>query len=438
MRESISSSLMNGDRVRVCFSPPLSSFPHTQYTRPSDARARAQQFNCSCRLRVVETMRVLLPLIALYGVLGAHAGSCKSEHKTQKSCDADHVTGGGCVWCDIVDQAPFCTELSDARQWPKPPQMPPWQCDFPPQPPAYPTVTLNNGIEMPVMALGTGGYNDSFAADAVAKALSVGMNHVHSAYDYYNLAGVGEGLRTQPRNSIFLTTMTSPCVHAAKPQRNVTDPNACYTLTLNELEKTLELLDVEYVDLVMLHGPSEPFGYLGGCDAAVCALNRAQWKAYMEFYVAGKARAIGVSNFCQSCLDCLLDTNFSAVVPAVNQIQLHVGMGYDPEGLFSYCRKRGIITQAYSPLAAGEVVKDPLCQSVGKHYNKTGAEVGVRWVLQQPFSPALVVKSDKLKNLQADLDAFSWSLTDEDVATLSKATTPKGQQNGRPSWGCSK
>ena len=114
----------------------------------------------------------------------------------------------------------------------------------------------------------------------------------------------------------------------------------------------LALLNTSYVDLLLLHGPSAPsFGYEGACSAAASALNAAQWRAYADFMAAGKARAIGVSNYCASCLEGL-----GAPVPAVNQIQVHVGVGADPEGLLSYCKQKGIVVQAYSPLAHGAVV----------------------------------------------------------------------------------
>ncbi len=302
-----------------------------------------------------------------------------------------------------------------------------------------PRVRLNNGVEMPIIALGTGGFDNATAESAVDRAFELGLRHVHTAFDYFNLPGVGRGLaRAADRKSIFVTAMTTPCVHpAAPPIRNVTDPDACYELTLRELNESLALLGQQYVDLVLLHGPSEPFGYEGACGASVCALNQAQWRAYQDFLSAGSARAIGVSNYCQSCLDCILSDPTTRVTPAVNQIQLHVGTGSDPEGLVSYCDSKGIVVQAYSPLAAGGVVTDPLCKSVASAYpNKSSAQIGLRWVLQNSRRPTLVVKASDPKYLAEDLDVLSWNLTAEDVARLDAATVPKGQQDGRPSWGC--
>lgn len=261
----------------------------------------------------------------------------------------------------------------------------------------------------------------------------------HCAYDYFNLPGVGKGLKKAQREDIFISAMTSPCIHtAAPPKRNASDPEACFDLTTRELNEVLELLDVEHVDLMLLHGPSEPFGYQGACDNTICALNRAQWRAYENFMREGKARAIGVSNYCQSCLSCLEGEGVT-VVPAVNQIQWHVGMGGDPEGLPSFCNSQQVVVQAYGPLAAGAVATDPLCTDVGKAYNKSAAQVGLRWILQHQATirTAIVVKADDLDYLNEDKDIFNWTLTSEDMGKLSEATTPTGQQDGRPSWGCS-
>jgi diketogulonate reductase-like aldo/keto reductase len=221
----------------------------------------------------------------------------------------------------------------------------------------------------------------SAATDAVIKAFNAGITHVHAAFDYYNLPGVGAGLSHRPRADFFLTAMTAPCIHtAANPKRNVTDPSACYDLTLREMNETLTLLGVDHADLFLLHGPSEPFGYQGACDAAICAINRAQWRAYQDFMHAGKTKAIGVSNYCQSCLRCLEQTP-AYTPPAVNQVQWHVGMGGDPEGLPSFCNEEQIVVQAYGPLASGAVATDALCSTVGIPYNKSAAQVG--WSVQR-------------------------------------------------------
>merc|ERR1712166_822510 len=307
-----------------------------------------------------------------------------------------------------------------------------------------PTITLreqagNHGeVRMPEIAAGTGGYDNATAKDAVEKAIEAGINHVHCAYDYFNLPGVGKGLKKAKREDIFISAMTSPCIHtAAPPMRNVSDPQACFDLTTRELNEVLGLLEVEHVNLMMLHGPSEPFGYQGACNQQICDVNRAQWRAYENFMRAGKASAIGVSNYCQSCLACLEGEGVTTV-PAVNQLQWHVGMGGNPEGLMSYCNSQKMVVQAYGPLAHGAVATDPLCADVGKAYNKSAAQVGLRWILQHQatIETAIVVEADDLDYLSEDKDIFNWTLTTDDMTKLSEATSPSGQRDGRPSWGC--
>ena len=92
--------------------------------------------------------------------------------------------------------------------------------------------------------------------------------------------------------------------------------------------------------------------------------------------------------------------------------------------------------QAYSPLAHGAVVSDPLCEKVGAAANRSAAQVGLRWVLDR--APSLVVKASKKEYLLDDLDVFGWALPSDAIAELDAATTPQGQQEGRPSWGCAK
>ena len=190
---------------------------------------------------------------------------------------------------------------------------------------------------MPALAAGTAGYQGANATAAVQRALKAGFTHLHTAFDYFNLVPLGLGLRGVPRSSYFLSSMTSPCIHpAAPPKRNVTDPQGCHDLTITEVQSVLDELKLPTLDLLMLHGPSEAFGHIGGCSPLACALARAQWSAYETLLTSGKVRAIGVSNFCQSCLACL---NGSKFAPAVNQIQVHVGQGSADPGpsLLSYC-----------------------------------------------------------------------------------------------------
>ena len=308
-------------------------------------------------------------------------------------------------------------------------------------PTVVPTVRLTNGvlpgalIDMPILAAGTAGYKGSNATAAVERAITAGFTHLHTAFDYFNLVDIGKALQKTPRNHVFVSSMTSPCQHGAPPQRNVTDLAACHNLTINEGKAVIKSLGLEYLDLLMLHGPSEPFGHSGGCSALACQLNAVQWHAYLELLRSGLVKSIGVSNFCQSCLACL-GSSGAVDTPAVNQIQVHVGQGSaDPGGgLLSYNAKRGIVVQSYEPLAGGDLAKDADCARIGRVHNRTAAQVALRWVLDRV--PSLAVRAGTTAHLLSDLDALDFTLSATDLALLDQKSGPPGEAGGRCSWGC--
>ena len=309
------------------------------------------------------------------------------------------------------------------------------------------TVTLTNGVmsgskvDMPIMAAGTGGYKGTNATHAIQRALAAGFSHIHTAYDYYNLKEIGDALKMIQRNSFFLSSMTSPCIHpASPPRRNVTDPTECRELTLKEASMLFDALGVTTIDLLMLHGPAETFGHVGGCSPLACTLAAAQWEAYVQLLESGRVRSIGVSNFCQSCLECLAaassKTSANATTPAVNQIQVHVGQGSsDPgPGLVSYCKAHGIVVQAYEPLAGGALATDEFCAAIGLKHQKSAAQVALRWVLDRV--PALAVRAGSAAHLAQDLDIFDFELDGSDLMGLDSRQGPVGEAGGRCSWGC--
>lgn len=272
---------------------------------------------------------------------------------------------------------------------------------------------------MPIMALGTWQYNDTVAQDAIAKGMKAGFTHIDTALDYNNQDGVGQALKGLPRDSFFLTTKTPPCMELTA--------DACEKKANEQFLGDLQSLQVDYVDLILLHGPSH-IGK-GSCDALACSRDQGQWAAYEKLYKAGKAKAIGVSNYCPSCMKCLLQS--ATVVPAVNQFDLHIGMGADPASMVTMDKADGIVTQAYSPLGNGALVSDPGLAAMGKTYNKTGPQVALKWVVQ--MGHAIVTKADSAEYLAEDIDVFSWNISASDMATLTARTSP----SGNPSWACS-
>lgn len=272
-----------------------------------------------------------------------------------------------------------------------------------------PNVKLNNGVMMPMISIGTWQYDSPTAESVVKQALQVGFNHIDTANNYNNQDGVGKALVGVDRKSYFLTTKIPP----------VNSASTAYSTTKQQLQDDLNLLGLDYVDLMLLHGPPQN-----------CKANQEQWRALEEFYGTGKAKAIGVSNFCLSSFACINST--AKVVPAVNQIQFHVGMGPDPDTLISYGNSQGVLTQAYSPLGDGtsELITGKLVTDIGSAHNMTGAQVSMRWIIEK--NVALTTKTTKASHMQQDLAIFGFKLAEDETSRLDHATSPAS----KPSWAC--
>jgi len=272
-----------------------------------------------------------------------------------------------------------------------------------------PNVTLNNGIQMPMISLGTWQYDDDTAEAAVRLALQTGFNHIDTANNYHNQAGVGKGLSGFDRSTYFLTTKV-PSTRSS---------STAYATTTKALEEDLSLLGIDYVDLMLIHSP-----------AGNCKTTQEQWRALEDFYAAGKAKAIGVSNYCLSSFACIAETQ--KVHPAVNQIEYHIGMGLDPTGIISYHSANNVVTQAYSPLGNGDssLITGDLVTSIGQAHGWTGAQTSMRWLIDNGVP--LTTKTSKQSHMQEDLAIFADVLADEEKSQLDTATEPAG----KPSWAC--
>lgn len=280
---------------------------------------------------------------------------------------------------------------------------------------AIPNVKLNNGVEMPMISLGTWQYSKPVAKSTVKLGISLGFNHIDTANDYRNQDAVGEALAGLNRSSYFLTTKV--------PSQTGND---AYAKTSADLADDLSLLKLDYVDLMLVHFP--PHG-----NTQHCAAMQEQWRAMEDFYKAKKARAIGVSNYCPSSFECILKV--ANVTPAVNQVEYHIGMSKDPgasapgagDGIKSYCDKKGVMLQAYSPLGDGtsELITGPLVTGIGNNHNKSGAQVSLHWVYKHGVP--LSTKSTSAKHLTTDLDIFDWDVTPSEMTQLDTAVKPAGK-----------
>jgi diketogulonate reductase-like aldo/keto reductase len=242
--------------------------------------------------------------------------------------------------------------------------------------PTIPTITLNDGNKLPVVSLG-GGYNGSQTVESIVEAFAVGFRAIDTALTYADELSVGKGIKAVAaqgiaRADIFLTSKVPGCV----------DQATCHETTLANHALNLAQLGVEYVDMLLIH-----WSPLTGCDtAAECKIIQTQWSAMETLQQKKKAVTIGVSNFCPKCFECIFSDTTLTVVPAVNQFEHHIGMGPDMEGILTYCKSKGVVGQAYSPLgptfnqtAKDILIEGPLTTSVGKAHNKSGAQVRRQW-----------------------------------------------------------
>ena len=226
------------------------------------------------------------------------------------------------------------------------------------------TYTLSNGVTIPKLGLGTWFIDNDKAADAVRAALEIGYRNIDTAQAYGNERGVGEGVRTSGigREELFVST---------KLAAEIKD----YDAAAAAIDGSLDALGLERIDLMLIHSPQPWKDFRGGdyTDG-----NRQAWRALEDAHRAGKLRAIGVSNFLQEDLEKLLEG--SASIPHVNQVLVHAGN--TPSELMAYCANRNILVEAYSPIAHGEILRNPDVQAMAGKYGVSVPQLCIRYTLQ--------------------------------------------------------
>jgi diketogulonate reductase-like aldo/keto reductase len=266
---------------------------------------------------------------------------------------------------------------------------------------------------------------------ATAPAIPRARDPRSAANDYHNQRAVGDAIRASThRESVFITTKVPGC--------SASTPAECEASTAADIDDDLAQLGFRNVDLLLVHFPPRPFPWRA--DEAGCSRMRAQWRAMEAAYKAGKARAIGVSNYCPSCFECLKAPSSAAaergaphadadppatITPAVNQVQFHVGMGLDPGGIASYCANHGVLLQAYSPLGDGrsrELISGPLVSAIGAQNGRSGVQTSLKYVAQLGYG--VVTKSTNAQHLADDIDLFGWQLSPSQMRALAAAQTP--------------
>ena len=259
------------------------------------------------------------------------------------------------------------------------------------------TYTLSNGVEIPKLGLGTWFIDDDTAAQAVRDAVAAGYRNIDTAQAYGNERGVGEGVRTADvsREELFVST---------KLAAEIKD----YAGAVAAIDSSLATMGLDYIDLMLIHSP-QPWDDFRGGDYAEG--NRAAWRALEEALAAGKLRAIGVSNFQQADIEGLLEG--ASVVPHVNQLLVHVGN--TPAELIEYCTGKGILVEAYSPMAHGEMMKNSEVTAMAERYGVSVPQLCIRYTLDlgTVSLPKTANPAHMRDNAQVD-----FAISEEDMDTL--------------------
>lgn len=249
--------------------------------------------------------------------------------------------------------------------------------------------TLHNGVDMPWLGLGVFRASQGGEVEqAIQWAVDIGYRSIDTATVYNNEEGVGEGVRRSgvPREQLFITT-------------KVWNSDQGYDRTLKAFEASLQRLGMDYVDLYLIHWP-------------VAGKFQDTWRALEELYGAGKAKAIGVSNFLVPHLEDLLAS--AKIVPMVNQVEFHPYLVQSD--LLAFCSEHDIRVEAWSPLMKGNAAEEPTLTRLGAKYGKSAVQLVLRWDLQHEV--ITIPKSVHRDRIAANADIFDFEISEEDMEAI--------------------
>ncbi len=264
--------------------------------------------------------------------------------------------------------------------------------------PDVPQVTLNNGVQMPQLGFGTLTLTDDIGTQSIARAIAAGYRLFDTAPIYDSEDELGQAIRESgiDRKEFFITSKVWPA------------DSAGYMSTLKAFNATLGNIGTDYLDLYLIHRPQGDI--------------RGTWLAMEELYCKGKIRAIGVSNFNAEQLDALID--YATVKPTVNQIEMHPFFQQVAEQTAT--EQRNMQVQAWSPLAGGrnDIMINPTLRNIGKKYNKTAAQVALRWLMQR--GAVAIPRTTDPDFIAENISIFDFELDEIDmmqIASLDQKST---------------
>lgn len=280
------------------------------------------------------------------------------------------------------------------------------------------TLTLSNGVTIPQLALGTWLIDDSEVSYAVETAIKLGYRHIDTAQAYGNERGVGQGVRESgiKREDIFITS-------------KVAAEHKDYKSAAEGIDETLRKTGLDYLDMMIIHSP-QPWRFVNQSDDRFAEGNREAWRALEDAYKAGKLRAIGVSNFLQDDIENLWET--ALIKPMVDQILCHISNS--PLDLIDYCTKKGIVIEAYSPVAHGEALKNPAIAQMAEKYGVSVPQLCIRFCIE--LGMIVLPKTANPKHMKTNADvAFSISDTDMQALKTIKHIENYGEHSFFPVFG---
>ncbi len=251
-------------------------------------------------------------------------------------------------------------------------------------------VKLNNGVTMPKLGFGLFKVPPGQTEESIAYAIEAGYRSLDTAAFYENEAETGRAVKKSgiPRSEFFITTKLWNGDHG-------------YDKAMRAFDKSIQLLDMDYVDLYLIHWP-------GQNDKR----RHETWRALEKIYADGRAKAIGVSNFNIPHLDKLIDV--SDTMPAVNQVELHPWYSHRP--LREYCAEKDIVVEAWGPILRGRLDQEPGILPVAEKHGRTPAQVVLRWHWQNGV--VAIPKSVHRERIFENADIFNFALDEEDMAAI--------------------
>jgi diketogulonate reductase-like aldo/keto reductase len=259
---------------------------------------------------------------------------------------------------------------------------------------------LNDGNVIPTIGFGTYKAEEAEGVMAIQNALSSGYRLIDTAAIYQNEEAVGKAIKMSEvdRKDIFVTT-------------KVWREHLGYEETKIAFDASLKKLDLEYVDLYLIHWPANALNYDNWQKT-----NAETWRAMEELQADGKIKSLGVSNFWREHLDALFQT--AKVIPTINQIEFHPGY-WQPE-VTAFCKRQNIIIESWSPLARGKVFGNELLQALSKKYQKSVSQICLRWILQHEAIP--IPKSSTPERIRENIDIFDFELSQEEMEKINNLT----------------